>query len=305
MGRVDGKTAIVTGAGNGIGRAVAIALAREGARVAVADIDERSGEETLAAIEAGDGKGFFRRTDVGVTADMERVVNNVLRRWGRLDVLVNNAGVAVPGSVTEISEQEWERVLAVNLSGVWRGMHFAIPAMLRTGGGSVINMSSVQSIVGFRAWAGYAASKGGINSLTRQAAIDYAAQSIRVNAILPGTILTPMNERILATAPADSRIEAEWLSMHPVGRLGRPEEVAALAVFLASDESSFITGELIRADGGMAVKALHSLQPHQSIIQTDLSQFVLTWTFAGERLAKRCKSICKVAIIFARESSCG
>jgi NAD(P)-dependent dehydrogenase (short-subunit alcohol dehydrogenase family) len=141
----------------------------------------------------------------------------------------------------------------VNLSSVWRGMHFAIPEMLKSGGGSIINTSSVQSAVGFGGWSGYAASKGGINSLTRQAAVEYAAQGIRVNAILPGTILTPMNERILATSPDAARIEADWLNMHPVGRLGQPSEVAALVVFLASDESSFITGELIRVDGGLVV----------------------------------------------------
>jgi NAD(P)-dependent dehydrogenase (short-subunit alcohol dehydrogenase family) len=254
MERVAGKTAIVTGGAAGIGRACAVALAREGARVAVADVDEAGGADTAAAISSGGGEAFFQRADVGVTADMRDLVRAAADRWGRLDVLVNNAGVAIPGSVTEISEEDWERVLSVNLSGVWRGMRFAIPEMLKTGGGSVINTSSVQSVVGFRGWAGYAASKGGINSLTRQAAVDYAAQGIRVNAVLPGTILTPMNERIMATAPDASQVERDWLSLHPVGRLGQPEEVAALVVFLASDESSFITGELIRVDGGLVVR---------------------------------------------------
>jgi NAD(P)-dependent dehydrogenase (short-subunit alcohol dehydrogenase family) len=254
MGRVAGKVAIVTGGAAGIGRACALALAREGARVAVADVDEAGGVETASAIRADGGEAFFRRADVGVTADMRELVQEAAGRWGRLDVLVNNAGVAISGSVTEISEEDWERVLSVNLSGVWRGMRFAIPEMLKTGGGSVINTSSVQSVVGFRGWAGYAASKGGINGLTRQAAVDYADRGIRVNAVLPGTILTPMNERILATAPDPSEVERDWLSLHPVGRLGQPEEVAALVVFLASDESSFITGELIRVDGGLVVR---------------------------------------------------
>jgi NAD(P)-dependent dehydrogenase (short-subunit alcohol dehydrogenase family) len=254
MGRVAGKTAIVTGGAAGIGRACALALACEGARVAVADVDEAGGADTVAAIRTDGGEAFFRPADVGVSADMRDLVRGAADRWGRLDVLVNNAGVAIPGSVTEISEEDWERVLSVNLSGVWRGMRFAIPEMLKTGGGSVINTSSVQSVVGFRGWAGYAASKGGINSLTRQAAVDYAAQGIRVNAVLPGTILTPMNERILATAPDASRVERDWLSLHPIGRLGQPEEVAGLVVFLASDESSFITGELIRVDGGLVVR---------------------------------------------------
>jgi NAD(P)-dependent dehydrogenase (short-subunit alcohol dehydrogenase family) len=254
MGRVEGKTAIVTGGASGIGRAAAVALAREGARVAVADIDGAGAAETVAAIEAEGGTAFYRRTDVAVTADVAGLIQDVTKRWHHLDVLFNNAGVAIAGSITEISEQDWERVLSVNLSSVWRGMHFAIPEMLKSGGGSIINTSSVQSAVGFRGWSGYAASKGGINSLTRQAAVEYAARGIRVNAILPGTILTPMNERILATSPDAARIEADWLSMHPVGRLGQPAEVAALAVFLASDESSFITGELIRVDGGLVVR---------------------------------------------------
>lgn len=253
MGRVDGKTAIVTGASAGIGRACAIALAREGARVAVADVDDSGGAETVAAISDAGGQGYYRRTDVGVTGDVRDLISDVVTRWGRLDILVNNAGIAVGGSVTEISEADWDRVMNVNLTGVWRGMHLAIPEMLKTGGGSVISTSSVQSAVGFRGWAGYAAAKGGINSLTRQAAVEYASRGVRVNAILPGTILTPMNERIVAESPDGARIEAEWLSAHPIGRLGRPEEVAALVVFLASDESSFITGELIRVDGGLVV----------------------------------------------------
>jgi NAD(P)-dependent dehydrogenase (short-subunit alcohol dehydrogenase family) len=253
MGRVEGKTAIVTGGASGIGRAAALALAREGARVAVADIDGAGAAETVAAIESEGGTAFYRHTDVGVTADVAGLMRDVTQRWRHLNVLFNNAGVAIAGSATEISEQDWDRVLSVNLSSVWRGMHFAIPEMLRSGGGSIINTSSVQSIVGFGGWSGYAASKGGINSLTRQAAVEYAARGIRVNAILPGTILTPMNERILASSPDAARIEADWLSMHPVGRLGQPSEVAALVVFLASDESSFITGELIRVDGGLGV----------------------------------------------------
>lgn len=254
MGRVTGKAAIVTGGAAGIGRACALALAREGARVTVADVDEAGGADTVAAIQSAGGEAFFRRADVGVTEDVRELVRQASGRWGRLDVMVNNAGVGISGSVTEIPEDDWERVLSVNLSGVWRGMRFAIPEMLKTGGGSVINTSSVQSVVGFRGWAGYAASKGGINSLTRQAAVEYADQGIRVNAVLPGTIMTPMNERIMAASPDPSQVERGWLVMHPVGRLGQADEVAALVLFLASDESSFITGELIRVDGGLVVR---------------------------------------------------
>lgn len=257
MGRVEGKVAIVTGGAGGIGRAAAVALAQEGGRLAVADVNEAGGNETVDMIRSGGGDAFFRRTDVGITADVEALIGETVAAYGRLDVLFNNVGVAIPGSVTDISEEDWNRLLNVNLTSVWRGMKFAIPEMLRTGGGSIINTSSVQSAVGFTGWSGYAASKGGINSLTQQAAVDYAAQGVRINAILPGTILTPMNEAIIRDAGADegARIEAEWKRMHPVGRLGRPEEVAALVVFLASDEASFVTGECIRVDGGMVVKA--------------------------------------------------
>lgn len=255
MGRLDGKVAVVTGGAKGIGSASALALAAEGAKVAVGDLDESGGQETAARIAEAGGDGFFRHTDVGVTGDVEALVGAAVERYGRLDVLFNNVGVAISGTVTEMTEEDWNRVINVNLTSVWRGMRFAIPAMLASGGGSIVNTSSVQSAVGFNGWAGYAASKGGINALTQQAAIDYAGQGIRINAILPGTILTPMNEGILREADDPDAIIRGWEAMHPIGRLGKPEEVAAVVVFLASDEASFITGECLRVDGGMVVKA--------------------------------------------------
>lgn len=255
MGRVDGKVAIVTGAGSGIGRATAIALGREGARVALADVDEAGGSDASGDVERAGGVALFQRTDVGSTDDVRALVRATVGRFGRLDILVNNAGLAIGGGVTEISEEDWNRVLNVNLTSMWRGMHFAIPEMLKTGGGSIVNTSSVQGSVGFVGWAGYAASKGGIDALTRQTAVEYAPRNIRVNAVVPGTILTPMNERIVRESEHGAEIEAGWLAMHPVNRLGRPEEVANAIVWLASDESSFVTGECLRVDGGMVVKA--------------------------------------------------
>jgi NAD(P)-dependent dehydrogenase (short-subunit alcohol dehydrogenase family) len=254
-GRVDGKVAIVTGAASGIGRATAVALAHEGARVALADIDEPGGSEASEEIRQANGVAIFQRTDVGSTDDVRDLVQAAVGRFGRLDILVNNAGVAIGGSVTESSEEDWNAVLNVNLTSMWRGMHFAIPEMLENGGGSIVNTSSVQGSVGFAGWAGYAASKGGIDALTRQVAVDYAPQNIRVNAVIPGTILTPMNERIVRESPNGAEIEAGWLAMHPVNRLGKPEEVANAIVWLASDEASFVTGETLRVDGGMIVKA--------------------------------------------------
>jgi NAD(P)-dependent dehydrogenase (short-subunit alcohol dehydrogenase family) len=255
VGRVEGKVAIVTGAASGIGRATSIALGREGARVALADIDEDGGSTASADVEAAGGAALFQRTDVGSTTDVRDLVAATVGRFGRLDILVNNAGVAIGGSVTDISEEDWNRVLDVNLTSMWRGMHFAIPEMIEAGGGSIVNTSSVQGSVGFVGWAGYAASKGGIDALTRQAAVEYAPLNIRVNAVIPGTIMTPMNERIVHESLNGAEIEAGWLAMHPVNRLGRPEEVASAMVWLASDESSFVTGECLRVDGGMIIKA--------------------------------------------------
>ncbi|HYF12268.1 MAG TPA: SDR family NAD(P)-dependent oxidoreductase [Actinomycetota bacterium] len=254
-GRLEGKIAVVTGAAHGIGRASAKAFAAEGARVALGDVDEADGTAAAREIADAGGDAAFVRTDVTRMGDLAALVGAAVERWGRLDVMFNNVGVAIGGSAGEMSEEDWQRVLDVNLSGVWRGMRVAIPAMLRTGGGSIVNTSSVQGHVGFLGWAGYAASKGGIDALTRQAAVEYAPRGIRINAIVPGTILTSMNEGILREVDDPDALMAEWESMHPLGRIGTPEEVAAAVVFLAADESSFITGESLRIDGGMIVRA--------------------------------------------------
>lgn len=254
MGRVDNKVAIVTGGALGIGRAAALALAREGARVVVADLNVEGGEQTVRDIQDARGEAFFQRVDVGRSADLEHVVAETVRRYGGLHVLVNNVGIAIPGSAAEISEEDWNKTLNINLTSVWRGMKYAIPEMIKGGGGSIINMSSVQGLVGFSGWAAYAASKGGINALTQQVAVDYAPQNIRVNAIAPGTIMTPMNERIFEATEDKEALITTWNKLHPLGRFGQPEEVANVIVFLASDESSFVTGAIIRVDGGLVIK---------------------------------------------------
>jgi NAD(P)-dependent dehydrogenase (short-subunit alcohol dehydrogenase family) len=254
MGRLDSRVAIVTGAAMGIGKAAADALARDGAKVAIADINDETGQATVKEIEGAGGTAFFQHTDVGESSDVERLVETAVKRYGRLDILVNNAGVAIPGSVVEMSEENWLRTLNINLTSVWRGMKYAIPHMQLHGGGSIINVSSVQSLVGFKGWSAYAASKGGINGLTQQAAIDYAPYKIRINAIAPGTIMTPMNERIFEAAQDKEALINEWNSLHPLGRFGQPYEVGNLIAFLASDDASFITGEIIRVDGGAVIK---------------------------------------------------
>ena len=254
MGRVEGKVTVVTGAASGIGRASARLLADEGARLVIGDVDD-AGEDVAREIRDAGGTCRFLRTDVRSWDDVATLVGSAVDEHGRLDVIVNNVGVAIGGAAGEMSEDDWNRVLDVNLSGVWRGMRHAIPAMLAADGGSIVNISSVQSLVGFLGWSGYAASKGGINALTQQAAVEYAPSGIRVNAIIPGTILTGMNEGILREHPDPDGLMAEWTRMHPIGRIGQPEEVATAVVYLASDESSFVTGMLLRVDGGMVVKA--------------------------------------------------
>lgn len=253
MARLQNKVAIVTGGAMGIGKAAALALAREGARVAIGDLDPAA-EAVVAEIREAAGEAFFHPTDVGLSSDVEALVQATVARYGRLDILFNNVGVAIGGSVTELSEDDWNRVINVNLTGVWRAMKYAIPAMINGGGGSIINTSSVQSLIGFPGWSGYAASKGGINALTQQAAVEYAMQKIRINAIAPGTIMTPMNTRIFASLDDPQPLIDSWNSQHALGRFGQPEEVAAAVVFLASDEASFITGECLRVDGGLVIK---------------------------------------------------
>jgi NAD(P)-dependent dehydrogenase (short-subunit alcohol dehydrogenase family) len=251
-GGVEGKVVAITGAATGIGRASAESLVGEGAVVVLGDIDEDSGHQVAERLGE---RASFRRTDVRSSADVQALVDGAVERHGRLDGIVNNAAVAIPGAAGEMSEDAWREVLDVNLSGVWRGMRAAIPVMLRAGGGSIVNMSSVQSLVGFVGWAGYAASKGGINGLTQQAAVEYASRGVRVNAIIPGTILTEMNERIMEDSGDPQAQMAAWVAMHPMRRVGMPREVGDAVVFLISDASSFVTGTLLRVDGGMVVQA--------------------------------------------------
>jgi NAD(P)-dependent dehydrogenase (short-subunit alcohol dehydrogenase family) len=254
MGRLDNKVAVVTGAAMGIGKATALLMAHEGARVAIGDINDTEGEKSAQAIRDNGGEAFFRHTDVASTEQVRELVEATVERYGKLDILVNNAAIAVAGTATDMSEEDWNRVINTNLTSVWRGMKFALPHMLHNGGGSIVNVSSVQSLLGFSGWAAYAAAKGGINALTQQAAVDYSPHNIRINAVAPGTIMTPMNERIFEETEDAETLIATWNSMHALGRFGQPEEVAQLIVFLASDEASFITGEVVRVDGGMTIK---------------------------------------------------
>jgi NAD(P)-dependent dehydrogenase (short-subunit alcohol dehydrogenase family) len=254
MAELDGRVALVTGAGMGIGEACARALAREGARVLIAEIDPEQGERVEAAIRADGGEARFVKTDVRSMQDAEAATAAAIDAWGRLDILVNNAARAIGGVVDAIDEATWNEVMTTNLTSVWRFMKCAVPHMRRQGGGSIVSMSSAQSIRGFHGWAAYATAKGGINALTQQAALDLAPDRIRVNAVAPGTIMTPLNEKVFRETADPQELIDRWNAAHPIGRFGQPEEVAQAVLFLASDRASFITGDIVKVDGGLTIK---------------------------------------------------
>lgn len=252
MGKLDGKAAIVTGGGSGIGRASALLFAQEGASVVVADIVEEGARKTAGEIEQAGGKAVAVRVDVSQAEQVEGMVRAAAETFGRLDVLFNNAGTdGDPAPLADSSIDNWNRVIAINLTGVYLGMKYGIAAMLKTGGGSVINTASVAGIVGFQAMAAYCASKGGVIQLTKSGALDYAQMGVRVNAICPGVVATPMVEHVMKVAPAMADV---LKAQTPVGRFGTPEEIAKLALYLASDDSSFCTGSAFVIDGGWVAR---------------------------------------------------
>jgi len=248
-GTFDGRVAIVTGGNSGIGRATALAFARPDAKVVIAARRREEGEETAQMIRQDGGDASFIQTDVSQANQVKMMVQKTIEVYGRLDTAFNNAGMNKRARLVELTEEDFDRVISVNLKGVWLCMKYEIQQMLMHGGGSIVNMSSGYGLFGSsRGHSAYAASKHGVIGLTKSVALEYAKEGIRVNAVIPGWILTPMVE---AGMQANPQLEARILDHEPVGRLGRPEEVAEAVVWLCSDAASFVTGHSMTIDGGL------------------------------------------------------
>jgi len=252
MNRVQGKVAIVTGGAMGIGEACAALLAAEGAAVALTDVNRPAGEEAARRICERGTDAMFIPHDVSWEQDWERVVGDVVRRFGRLDILVNNAGVGIMGDVEHATSQQWRQLMAINLDGVFFGIKAALPAMRRSGGGSIINISSIEGIIGDPDLAAYNASKGGVRLLTKSAALYCAREKtgIRVNSVHPGYIRTPMVENAVKASPDPAAMWKRFDSLHPIGHIGKPDDIAYGVLYLASDEAAFVTGTELVIDGG-------------------------------------------------------
>lgn len=249
MSRLKGKVAIVTGAAAGIGLAISRAFAQEQARVMMSDIDMEKCKAESDQINAGGGTTYARKCSVGVTAEMENLVQVTIEKFGQIDILVNNAAVGIAGNIMDMPEADWDRLMNVNLKSVFRGIKLVLPHMVNQRSGSVITISSVQAFRSWNDWTAYAGAKGAILSMTNQLAGQFGEYNIRFNTISPGAILTPMNERRIAEEGEEFREKS--VNQAALKRMGRAEEVAMTAVFLASEESSFITGEDIKVDGGL------------------------------------------------------
>jgi NAD(P)-dependent dehydrogenase (short-subunit alcohol dehydrogenase family) len=245
---MEGKVALVTGAAAGIGRATAIAFGREGASVTVCDVDETGGEETARLIRDERGEAIYVRADVSKHMEVEALVGRTIEAFDRLDFAFNNAGIeGHSDSTIECTEENWDRVIDINLKGVWLCMKYEIPQMLKQGSGAIVNCSSIAGLIGFQGIPAYTASKHGLLGLTRTAALEYATQGIRVNAVCPGVIRTAMIDRFTG---GSAEAVAQLVSGEPMGRMGTPEEIASAVLWLCSEGAGFVTGHPLVVDGG-------------------------------------------------------
>jgi len=247
------KIVLVTGGSSGIGRATALAAHRQGAKaVIVADVNNAGPEGAVAKIKSAGGEATFIQTDVSKSAEVQRLMSQVVESYGRLDCAVNNAGVeGAMAPTADCTEENWDRIMAINLKGIWLCMKYEIPPMLKQGAGAIVNMSSVLGLVGLPGYAAYAASKHGVAGLTKTAALEYAPAGIRVNAVCPGATRTPLLDRMIG---GKAEVEAWLLSKEPIGRLGTPEEIAEAAIWLCSGAASFVTGHTLTVDGGVVAQ---------------------------------------------------
>lgn len=246
------KVVIITGAASGIGAASALTFAREGAKVVVADLQKDLGEKIVSQIQADKGEAIFVKCDVSIESDVKNLVAKTIEKFGRIDCAFNNAGIeGEAGDTFSCTNENWQKTMDINLKGIWLCMKYEIPEMLKVGGGAIVNCSSIAGVIGFEGLPAYVASKHGVLGLTQTAALEFATKNIRVNAICPGAIDTPMMTRITHGDEAEKKMFA---ADEPVGRLGRPEEIANAAVWLCSDAASFITGHPLVADGGWVAR---------------------------------------------------
>lgn len=252
MKRFEGKVALITGGGSGIGRATSLAFAREGAKVVVDDIKVQGGEETLQMIKSAGGEAIFVKADVSKADEVEAMVQKAIDTYGRLDCAFNNAGVGEPlKRVHKTSEDNWDRVLATNLKGVYLCMKYELPHMAKQGKGVIVNTASLAGLKGLAGQATYVASKHGVVGLTKSAAIEYAPLGVRINCICPGVIDTPLIAPNMKDRP---HVQKGYIEMEPIGRLGKPEEIAAAVLWMCSDEASFVVGSVFSVDGGVVAR---------------------------------------------------
>lgn len=248
--RLEGKVAAVTGAADGIGFAIAEGMAKEGATIFMSDIQDEQGEKAAQSLKKYNDKITYVHCDVSKFDDVSGLISAAVEQHGKIDVLVNNAAIAIGGMpIHEMTLDQWDSLMSVNLNSVFYGCKAALPHMIEAGGGSIINMASAQAHVGLDGWTAYAGAKGAIISMTRQMAVEFGKHNVRLNTISPGTIDTPMNQKVIEEL--GDHLTKTWIQMHPIGRIGKPEEVAEAAIYLASDLSGFTTGIDMKVDGAL------------------------------------------------------